>query len=109
LSGGPAIHGVGVAQQRSRVVAYGQRGAQSSWVTSLSISFALDMTGGAWGEVFFTQRSISIAGDSGAPVLLDDASGTVVGLIVGGSPSYSIVQDINYVLSGAAVTFIPSW
>ena len=98
-SGGPAIVNAGVADQNDAVVAYGQNGPRSAWLRAPVIpSFALTTHEGAWKDVFLTSQAVSVKGDSGAPVVLD-GTGTVVGLVVAGAGSYSLVQDISYVLS----------
>lgn len=89
----------GVADQNDAVVAYGQNGPRSASLRAPVIpSFALTTHEGAWKDVFLTSQAVSVKGDSGAPVVLDGTD-TVVGLVVAGAGSYSLVQDISYVLS----------
>jgi hypothetical protein len=109
VTGGPAIATSGTADQRSRVVSHGQEGPRSAWLRApLMPSFALTQDRGDWGDVFLTSQAISIGGDSGAPVLLDDETKTVVGLIVAGAGSYSLVQDISYVFTETRTSLVPS-
>jgi hypothetical protein len=108
VAGGPRISQTGKVRQWDAVTAYGKSGPRASWVRALVPSFALNTTDGAWGSVFITADSISDSGDSGAPVLLDGTD-TVVGLIVAGDgATYSIVQQIDYVLSKAGAILSPS-
>jgi hypothetical protein len=107
VQGGPGIAVSGSASQLAHVVSHGQRGPRSAWLrVPLMPSFALTTNEGAWGDVFLTDQAISIGGDSGAPVLLDETN-TLVGLIVAGAGSYSLVQDISYVLRESETTFVP--
>lgn len=105
LGGGPQIVSVGVAKQLVGVVAYGRSGPQQGWIRSAMSSFALRPDAGMWGSVLLTDRAISSNGDSGAPVLLDDDSGTVIGHVVAGAPpAYSLIQDVTFALRQAGAT-----
>ncbi|MGO9355402.1 MAG: hypothetical protein ACLP3C_32915 [Mycobacterium sp.] len=69
---------------------------QQSELSTVAMTFAGPCSAN-WGEAMLTAYAISAPGDSGAQVL--NASGEVVGQVVGGYPGvYSVVQDIDYVL-----------
>jgi hypothetical protein len=56
-----------------------------------------------WGEAMLTSYPISAPGDSGA--MVTNASGEIVGQIVGGYPGvFSVVQDIDYLLTATGTT-----
>jgi hypothetical protein len=101
------VTGPGTAKQFDSVVSDGQYGMRQGWVRSVVTSFALRTDVGRWGEILITDRAISDPGDSGAPVYLDDDSGTVIGHVVAGAvPAYTLVQDINYILNSSRVTLV---
>lgn len=61
---------------------------------------------GAWAEIALVDPTISIGGDSGAVVV--NEAGLVVGQIVGGHPpAFSVVQEIDLLLSDSQTTFDP--
>jgi hypothetical protein len=93
------------AKQLDNVVADHQGGPpQSGWIRNAVTSFALRQNVGLWGEVFVTDRAISIGGNSGAPVYLNDGSDRLLGHVVAGAPpAYTLIQDIGYILNYANV------
>ncbi|OLB78081.1 MAG: hypothetical protein AUI14_13990 [Actinobacteria bacterium 13_2_20CM_2_71_6] len=95
------VTGEARAGQFDAVVIDGQSGPEQAWIRSVVSSFALSQKVGVWGEVLITDRAASAAGDSGAPVYLADSPGAVVGHVVAGSHSYTLVQDIAFLLKEA--------
>lgn len=87
----------GVATIRDTVTADGAvTSGQQSELSTVAMAFAGPGSAN-WGEAMLTAYAISAPGDSGAQVL--NASGEVVGQVVGGYPGvYSVVQDIDYLL-----------
>jgi hypothetical protein len=101
------VTGPGTGKQFDDVVADVQQGIRGGWIRSVVPSFALYTGVGCWGEILITDRAISEAGDSGAPVYLDDDSGTVIGHIVGGVEDvYTLIQDINFILTRGQATMV---
>jgi hypothetical protein len=103
----PQLAGTGAVAQLDVVDSYNLSGTghPGQVVRFLGESFPMRETEGAWGD-FFMVDAISRQGDSGA--IAFDEHGDVVGQIVGGADgSYSIVQEIDYLLDDAGVTFDP--
>lgn len=99
------INAQGSAKSLDSVIAHGQSGNKAGRVLAAVPSFAFRPGVGSWKDALLTDRAISQGGDSGAPVYLDDGSGTIIGHIVAGhTPAYSVIQDISYLLQEANAT-----
>src|SRR5690606_37640031 len=77
-------------------------GLRASWVRGLSPEYWISPEEPPWGQVAITAATVSVHGDSGAPVY--GADNQLIGMLVGGATSdYSVVQDVIYQLENIQV------
>jgi hypothetical protein len=100
VSFSPKIGPIGQASPGANVKI---RNAQKS--TGVIMGFASFVywpkVGGTYGDTYFTTDCITVGGDSGSAVLLDD--GKLIGTVVGGVPKVAtFIQDVRYQLARAA-------
>lgn len=98
------IQGLTAAKDNDDVVAHTVKGAKPGWVRGTAPSWLRDRNKGAWGQVIFTDQLLTEGGDSGSPVLSSDGSNRLVGHVVAGTASYTLVQDADYQLSKHGVS-----
>lgn len=106
-SGGPTISGTADARRGDHVIVHGRSGTRQGWVRGVSLSWGRDVTGGSWGNVYITDRSVSLPGDSGAPVLFRDRPTLAGHIVAGDQGSYSLIQQAAYQFSEANVRLRP--
>jgi hypothetical protein len=105
IAGSAPFDKVGAGTWLGRVRAYGRSATNpgGDLIRSLHERFAVDEFG-AWDDVATVDEAISIDGDSGAAVVDEDDA--VIGQIVGGHPpTYSLVQNVELLLSDSGTTF----
>lgn len=100
----PSVTGCGDAAELAEVHALTASGPSIDGVVRLAHPrFAVD-DAGAWADILLVDRPISVGGDSGSMVV--NAADEVVGQIVGGKKgAYSVVQDIDLLLSRTNTMF----